>query len=183
MDEIWRRIESWLKQNAPEILTDLQPGASDADIQNVVQAVSYAMPDDFIESYRIHDGKRGGSAPLLDQWELLSLSAIVKEWQNLKKLSDDGLLEGMEGDSSVQIKSDWWNLGWIPFASNSSGDFLCIDLDPPQTGKKGQVISYWHSDSKRKLLAKDFRSWLAEFVEDLESGKYRFVDDWLTKIE
>lgn len=183
MEKIWKRIESWLKQNAPDHLSDLQPGATDPDIKKAEQALSCELPGDVKESYRTHDGMRGGMGPLVAGWSLLSLAMIVKEWKGLKKVSDAGTFEGMNGSPDAKIKADWWNPRWIPVASNSSGDFLCVDLDPQRGGKSGQVISFLHADPARKLVAKDFKSWLTEFAADLEAGKYKVEDEWLTKIK
>jgi cell wall assembly regulator SMI1 len=36
MQEIWLRIETWLEANAPQIIEVLQPGASDAQIGELV---------------------------------------------------------------------------------------------------------------------------------------------------
>jgi cell wall assembly regulator SMI1 len=171
MDKIWKRIEAWLKQNAPDTLAYLQPGASDADIKKAARSLSCELPDDVTESYHIHDGMRGAAGSLIGEWSLMPLAIVVREWKTLKKLSDGGTFEGMEGDADVQVKSDWWNPRWIPVASNGSGDFVCVDLDPPRTGKSGQVISFFHAEPRRELLAKSFKSWLAGFADDLKAGK------------
>lgn len=181
MEKIWKRIDAWLKQNAPETFADLQPGASDADIKKAERALSCELPEVVTQSYRIHNGMRGGDGPLIDGWSLLSLAVLVRGWKTLKKLSDDGTFESMEGDAAPQIKSDWWNPRWIPVASNSSGDFVCVDLDPKRGGKRGQVISFWHAGPRRELLATGFKAWLEQFADDLEAGKYKVEDGWLTK--
>ena len=181
MEKIWKRIEAWLEENAPETLADLRPGASDADVKKAEKALSVRLPEDVAASYAVHDGARGGSAPLLGDYTLLSLEAAVKEWKTLKKLARDGVFEFMHGKPAPRVKPDWWNPRWIPVASNSSGDFFCVDLDPARPGKPGQVITFYHSDAARDLVAKDFKSWLSDFAKDLEAGKYKVKDGWLTK--
>jgi cell wall assembly regulator SMI1 len=181
MEEIWERIEAWLTGNAPDTLADLRPGASDADIKKAEQALSVGLPADLVESYKVHDGQRGGSGPLFGDYALLSLEHAVKEWETLKKLADGGGFRSVRGRPAPQVKSDWWNPRWIPVASNSSGDFLCADLDPMPPGKSGQIVSFLHADAARALVAEDFESWLSGYVEDLESGKYKVEDGWLSK--
>ncbi len=183
MKKIWKRIEAWLEQNAPEILSTLQPGASAADIKQAERALSCKFPKALAESYRIHDGKRSGGA-LFDEYELLSLDYMVSEWKVLKELLDDGTFDdtgSMKNVVASQIKFAWWNPLWIPIASNSSGDFWCVDLDPSPSGKIGQIISFVHTDPARELIAKDFETWLAAFADDLEDGKYKVADKRLTK--
>jgi cell wall assembly regulator SMI1 len=186
MEKIWKRIEAWLEENVPDMLADLQPGASAADIKKAERALSCELPADVAASYRIHDGKRGAVGALFGEWELLQLKYVVDNWKTLKEVADAGTFEQAEGASlpsavAPQIKHVWWNPLWIPFASNDSGDFLCLDLDPARGGKSGQLISYLHTEAKRELLAKDFKSWLSGFAKDLESGKYKAEGDSLTK--
>jgi len=56
MGRIWERIEAWLKINAPEILNRLEPGASQAEIENTAAILGVEFPEDFKASYRIHNG-------------------------------------------------------------------------------------------------------------------------------
>lgn len=182
MEKIWKRIEAWLEENAPDVFAALQPGASAADIKKTERALSCKLPDDMVESYRIHDGLRGSGA-LFDQWGLLRLADIVKSWKVLKEVADEGTFDNSEDMGAAiapQIKRVWWNPLWIPVASNSAGDYLCADLDPTRGGKSGQIISYLHTDAARELVAKDFKSWLSGFAKDLEAGKYELDGDYLT---
>lgn len=181
MEKIWKKIEAWLGENAPDTLADLRPGASEADFKKAERALSVRLPEDLVASYSVHDGARGGSAPLFGEYTLLSLDAAVKEWKTLKKLARAGVYQFMQGKPAPRVKSDWWNPRWIPVASNSSGDFLCADLDPARPGKPGQIISFLHADAARELVAKDFKSWLSGFAKDLEAGKYRVKGGYLTK--
>lgn len=181
MEKIWKKIEAWLEENAPDTLADLRPGASESDVKKAEKAFSARLPEDMLASYAVHDGARGGSAPLFGDYTLLSLEAAVKEWKTLKKLSSAGVFEFMSGKPAPRVKPDWWNPRWIPVASNSSGDFLCADLDPARSGKSGQIISFLHADAARELVAKDFKSWLTGFAKDLEAGKYKVKGGYLTK--
>lgn len=181
MEKIWKKIEAWLEANAPETLADLRPGASEADVKKAEKAFSARLPEDVVASYAVHDGARGGSAPLFGDYTLLSLEAAVKEWKTLKKLAGSGVFEFMSGKPAPRVKPDWWNPRWIPVASNSSGDFLCVDLDPARPGKPGQIVSFLHADAARELVAKDFKSWLGGFAKDLEAGQYKVDKGYLTK--
>ncbi|GJH13034.1 SMI1/KNR4 family protein [Caballeronia novacaledonica] len=181
MDEIWKRIETWLKQNAPEIRGDLSPGASDSAFVEASKAFGIDLPQEMVDSYRIHDGSRGGAGPLFGDWRLLSLAAAGRAWNTIVPVTDDEALDDVEDVAAPQIKGEWWNPRWLPFASNSSGDFLCVDLDPAESGTPGQIISYYHAEPRRELLATGFNQWLSNFAADLESGKYRVEDGWLTR--
>jgi cell wall assembly regulator SMI1 len=181
MQEIWQRIENWLQQNSPEIMADLLPGASDDQISQLEQTTQSQLTEDVEVSYRIHNGTRGGGPPLMGNWRLLKLEQIAREWTLQEQLSADGVFEDDECEHKDPIQPVWWNAQWIPIGSNSSGDFICLDLNPAPGGNVGQVISYWHTDPDRKVLANSFRDWLTKFADDLESGQYRVEEGWLLR--
>ena len=56
-------------------------------------------------------------------------------------------------------------------------DFLVIDLDGTFTGKKGQVLDFWHDEPRRTIVHASFDAWLRTFVEALEAGLYRIEPD------
>jgi len=58
---------------------------------------------------------------------------------------------------------------------------ICLDFDPAPGGAVGQMIVFWHVHSERKVLAPNFRTWLADFATDLEQGKYVVDSDRLQK--
>ena len=53
-----------------------------------------------------------------------------------------------------------------------------VDLDPYPGGSVGQVISVWHDQPLRTVLAPSFCHWLDGFANGLESGLYMFSDDY-----
>jgi cell wall assembly regulator SMI1 len=61
----------------------------------------------------------------------------------------------------------WWDEGWVPFADNFRGDYICLDLHPTKHGKRGQAIHFNHESGRRLLLAKSFGAWLAEVAQNL----------------
>jgi len=71
-----------------------------------------------------------------------------------------------------------WNPKWIPIACNSSGDNYCLDLDPDIHGNYGQIITLWHDEEDRELVAVNFRSWLEKIAQDLENGVYIYNEKY-----
>jgi cell wall assembly regulator SMI1 len=179
MQDVWQRIENWLELNSPEILADLLPGVSDDQIFELEQKLQIQFTEDFKASYRIHNGSRGGGPPLMGAWRLLKLDLIDREWSLQEELSAEDVFEDDECEHEDPIQPVWWNAQWIPISSNSSGDFICLDLNPEPGGSIGQIISYWHTDPVRKILAHSFREWLIKFADDLEANRYQVEGDWL----
>jgi cell wall assembly regulator SMI1 len=179
MEEIWTRIDAWLKVNAPKVFNTLQPGASDSQIQAAESILAIQFPEDVKASYRIHNGQQTiydyGLIP--EAQEFLSLERIQAEWAVWKELLNQGQLVG-KGEPDPGIKSDWWNLRWIPLTSDYCGNHYCLDLDPAERGNVGQIITMVHDDSYRELLAPSFRSWLENYAAKLESGEYVFSEKY-----
>ena len=57
MKTIGHRIDFWLAANAPEILNNLQPGATPEAIKAAEQFLEIEFPEDVKSSYRIHNGQ------------------------------------------------------------------------------------------------------------------------------
>ena len=62
--------------------------------------------------------------------------------------------------------------GWIPFASDSGGNCLGIDLDPGPTGTRGQVINFGRDEDEKFVLAPSMNEFLEWFADQLESGNF-----------
>lgn len=165
MNNQWERLESWLKTHNPALLADLNPPASDADIQELEQKLGVTLPADFVECLKVHNGQKGESDWLFSGSEFLSSRRIVDEWTIWKDLLAGGDFDGAEAEPGVGIQPAWWNLRWIPFTYNGAGDHLCLDLDPASGGQVGQVITLWHDDGARQKKADSFAQWFAEFVD------------------
>jgi cell wall assembly regulator SMI1 len=180
MEEIWKKIDSWLKVNAPKVFNTLQPGASESQIQAVENALSIQFPEDVRASYRIHNGQLGSDYGLIPEaQEFLSLERIQQEWQGWKRFLDEaGSLED-ESEPDPGIRADWWNVKWIPFTYEGTSDCYCFDLHPAEGGNIGQIIRMIHDEACRELLAPNFQSWLEEYAAKLESGEYVFSEKYL----
>ena len=101
----------------------------------------------------------------------------------MKDLLDDGAFNHAVSKPDAGIKPGWWRQKWIPIADNSSGDYICLDLDPSPEGVVGQVILFLHADPVRRRLAPDVEAWLRAFAEEVAAGKYAVEEGWLTKTD
>jgi cell wall assembly regulator SMI1 len=182
MQEIWTQIEAWLRGNAPSVLNLIQPGASDAQISELESLLSIQFPEDVKASYRIHNGQLAYTHGLINGREFLSLERIKDEWQAWKDLLDDGTFQTDDGqdrgsEAAPGIFNVWWSSGWIPLTYDGSGNHDCLDLNPAEGGTYGQIITMWHDDPERKIVAPSFRDWLMQHAEGLESGKLIFSEE------
>lgn len=164
MIQLWETLESWLRGNAPNLLSDLNPPATRAQIDALEQSVGVHLPADFVECLRVHNGQAGVEGGLFDGTMFLSTERMLSEWRVWKGLLDSGDFEGTEVLAEVGVQPVWWCSEWIPFTYNGMGDHLCLDLAPATHGRYGQIITLWHDDGTRKKKADSFAKWFAEFV-------------------
>ncbi|MDC7698316.1 SMI1/KNR4 family protein [Vogesella indigofera] len=165
MKQQWDRLQAYLKTNKPELLADLAPPATDAELYALEHGLGVTLPADFVECLKIHNGQKGESEWLFSGSEFLSSQRIMDEWTTWKELLDGGDFDGAEAEPGAGIQPVWWSQKWIPFTYNGAGDHLCLDLDPASGGRTGQVITLWHDDGARKKKAESFAQWFAEFVD------------------
>lgn len=181
MEEIWMQIDAWLMANAPALLTVLQPGASDAQIRDCEAFLSVQFPDDVKASYRIHNGQSSCEYGLIHGREFLSLERIKDEWRIWKELLDGGTFQTEDGhyqgsEPAPGIRNLWWSSKWIPLTHDGGGNHDCLDLDPAEGGTVGQIITMWHDDAERALVAPSFREWLKQYYEGIEAGLLVFSE-------
>src|SRR5262249_49298569 len=79
----WAVIHKWLDRHAPLVREKLNPPTDEAALARLATAVGRELPEDFLASYRIHDGADRVSGPIIGV-PLLSAAAIVREWKDLR---------------------------------------------------------------------------------------------------
>lgn len=179
MQEIWNRIENWLRDNAPEVLEDLSEGAEDLEIISAEEYLDVKFPEDLKKSLKIHNGQKSNEGKfLLNGWKLLSVENIMEEWDKLKDFIESGDFDGIVSTNQGNIKKNWWNKKWLPLTHSGDGDYNCLDLDPPSAYGYGQIITFWRDMQERDLVSKSYRNWLETFANDLEDGKYVYMTEY-----
>lgn len=180
MQAAWQKIKNWIEANHPVMLTTLNDGASSLDFQRLEALTEKELPEDFKGFYRVHNGQnRTTYLNLFDGDLLLEIDCIIDDWQTWKIVLPEinancrAMFDQPAASSPDKgIKSDWWNLAWVPITTNGSGDSYCLDLDPSAEGTYGQIIRMWHDNPQRELIAPSFREWIYSFISDLEKGVY-----------
>jgi cell wall assembly regulator SMI1 len=152
VDAAWKRIEVWLAAHAPASRRSLRAPAARKRIDAAQRRMSVAFPADLVASLRRHDGVTTGesafSLPFF--YDPAPVAEIVSTWQSLCSVVSD--VFGEDG-------SDWWDKGFVPFASSLDGGNLLVDVRP---GHHGRVGEFFNEDGV------SFERWPASLTELLE---------------
>lgn len=160
---LWQRIiekGSNDKREFKESL-NLQAGASDKDLQLVEEKIGVKLPEEVKSLYRVYNGQVWDLEvnPFVRNLTLSSTSEIINNWCFLQEEFDPD--DGLELDSTKELKPFLWNSKWVPIAENGGGDYLCIDTDPSEAGVAGQVVYFWHDWGNRAVAGRN----IFEFIE------------------
>lgn len=172
IEQCWARMERHLEKSGADISAVLYPGATEGQIDWAESMLEIKLPDDFLEFYKIHNGQRRDAPGIIDGEELMSLERIVEKWFIWKNLVLNGTFEDSLASPDEGVQEDWFNLSWIPFTYDGSGNHLCLDLAPAPRGYRGQVIRIWHDDAGRFREASSFVTWVTNFVHDMDGGLF-----------
>ena len=182
VSKAWATIHAWMDRHAPSVRAKLNPPADEAALARLQATLGVQLPEDFLASYRIHDGAHRVSGPILGV-PFLSAAGIAKEWKELKpKRGDD--CPAPEEPVSAQpgaIREVGWSAGWVPFAGPDEENYLALDFDPGPNGTAGQVINFGADQliygSKRYVLAASFRDFMTFLTGQFAGGGVEVVDD------
>jgi molybdopterin molybdotransferase len=168
-------LESWFSEHAPKAKEVLLPGASTDDIASLENTVGAPVPTELRTVFDAHDGQQPRSfVSTIEGCMLLSCKRAGKAWSTLAELLDAGDLDQAAESRDGKVKAVWWSKKWIPFAE-SSGDLLCVDLDPPSNGRVGQVVRFYHDEGWREQLAPSVDALLANYLQKLRHGRYKLT--------
>lgn len=141
------------------------------------------LPDDLRALYGRADGDHG--VGLLDGFRWLELKGLValsdkdrpeNRWW-ARRDWDRVLLREVRYDThpAGAVRRAQHLPGWIPFAHDTGGDFLAVDMDPGPNGHPGQVIGIGlHDDEAPVYVADSVTSLLRRHVEALENFSYQY---------
>ena len=173
--EMWDTIETQLKQNAPSVLTTLNPPASDSEIAAVAATLGHPLPDDLAESLGIHNGQNDSTRLqlLTECGVLLSTARMMEVWRMITEIDDD-LKCTVPNRSGVE----WWNRDYLPL-TDFEGDHVCVNLAP---GKFGEVLWHVHDSGIQHDVFPSYSDWLRDVATVFLTKRYAIdgglIDFW-----
>ncbi|MER6507898.1 SMI1/KNR4 family protein [Nonomuraea sp. NPDC001636] len=159
----WRRIETWLKANAPKSYRTLGGPGRARTIAVAEAQTGLSFPDDLRASLLRHNGSAGTEAT----WPfgfLGNVNATIRqirdEWRTLCKIDAT--------DDSDDPRTEWWDGRMIPVGSDGTGNNLVIDSvrrDVGETDHEGDM-----SFTPGGIRIRSYHALLKATADALETG-------------
>jgi len=166
------KLQAWMDENAPGVT--FRPPANPAALDHFSARSGLTLPVDLRQLLLLADGETRKSAGSIGNWRLMPIAEIQAAWGWLTQLAAKGAFSDLSPDPSPYIHSAWWYSGWIPFVSNDDGNYYCIDTQPPDPERCGQVLLFLQDRPMRPLVAESLSAWLERITRDLLAEVYRF---------
>lgn len=172
--ESFTKIQSWMLENAPDVA--FRPPANPAAIESFSKKSGLTLPDDLRQTLLITDGEARKSAGAIGNWRLMPIAEIQGAWGFLSQLAAKGAFDELNPQPSPYLRPVWWHPAWIPFVSSDKGCYYCIDTDPPETERSGQILLFFQNQPPRPLVGASLAAWFDRIARDLAAGVYTYDD-------
>lgn len=182
--QVWKRIQAWYETHHPpfaEHLANARP-ATKARVDALEKKLGMRFPLDFRAFLlRFGGGSKPGHHPMsIAEYDVLSLDQILNRWQGLKELVEEGVFKTAQphelSSEQKEVRWTWWHPGWVPFTSDSGGNFHCVDLDPGPEGKRGQVIAWEVHGGPLRPRTDSLEDFFELYLKNLEKGLVELQD-------
>ena len=181
--QLWQDVHDWAEANQPQRLLRLNPAASDEDLA-ALAALELPLPQDFLQSVRIHDGEDAdvpgrlfpGGASLLPAQEIIATreQAISIEDEFPDGPDEDDEAQPRVGIGAVKPWADTTRR--LPFMRQDEFLWL-LDFDPAEGGTVGQVIRCDAAGRSDWMVCADsFTAFLSDYLDALRAGEVEAED-------
>ena len=182
LGEYLRRLEEVL---GPDSRPNLPPPLPESSRRQLVADLDVVLPRDLRALYAVVDGDGGRGLLHGYGWfgmEMLAELCLTEErwWvtRGWRHHEFRPFVNEFGPPLTIRRLSD--HPAWIPFATNTTGDYLAVDMAPGPRGRPGQVILIGrHHDEGPTYVADSVTTLLRTQVEALASGSFEHVDDGL----
>lgn len=200
MDPIGPALAAWLAFHASlgvDMPALLLPGATEAEIVAVEQAIGHDLPADLRALYERVDGQLdpwdsdafdpssyGGEriANLFGHFRFLPLDEALAEYRSQLEMHatypEDTAYEPWGYRPEDPIDPVDWQPTWFTFAGADAGNGYAVDLAPPRGGTIGQIVQVG-TDFERRVVASslsDLMSRAAAGLDPNQPGRMEWSD-------
>ncbi|ULG73540.1 SMI1/KNR4 family protein [Macrococcus brunensis] len=173
-------LEHVLNQSHVPFKDHVNPGATDEELQELEEVFGEPLDPDFKTLYQAHNGESFDSPGLFFGLEWLSLDEVMNEVEFNQDEEEEFDEFPYEIEPAGAIKPIYYHAKWLPFAADGFGNFLAVDMDPGENGKKGQIISYGSDEETFYVVADSLNNLLSFIAKTIEEGNYEYAEDRFT---
>ena len=166
------KLQAWITENAPDVT--FRPPANPATIEDFTAKSSLNLPEDLRKILLMADGETRKSAGGIGNWRLMPIAEIQVAWGWLTQMAAKGAFTKLIPQASPYLQVAWWHPGWVPFVTSDAGDYFCIDTQPPEHDRYGQILLFFQYRPERPLVAANLEAWLDRITRDLSTGIYTY---------
>ncbi len=167
------KIMTWMAGKVSDV--QFNPPARPNAVRNLAEKSGLNLPEGLTTYLGLADGEKRKSAGAIGNWRMMPVHEIQGQWGLMASLAAKcAFHDSQPVKSSPYIKTYWWNPLWIPIVASDNGHYFCLDTDPPQPDRFGQVMLYLADDPRRYLVAGSLGDWFERIAQDLEAGLYTY---------
>jgi cell wall assembly regulator SMI1 len=109
---IWHRLDAWFQDYAPEVSSSWNQGATEAQLVQLEEWLGHRLPEDFRESYSLHDGQGDVHVGLVFGMSLNPLSWSMKRMKEFESFGKDdpGWLTDVRSKPAEKDYPELWGL-------------------------------------------------------------------------
>jgi cell wall assembly regulator SMI1 len=172
VSESWKRIHDWLSANAPKIVENLNPPATEIELHDAEEALGIRIPSKWHDLYRGHNGMNSDAnlGSVFHGMQFLTLEETISDHkQNAAPV--DSRLPVVATDAEI-LTEDIHNPNWIAFAHDVGRTLIRVDMVPESPETIGQVIFTDHEYDTVILLSNGIAEFMSNFASNLEADRY-----------
>jgi cell wall assembly regulator SMI1 len=158
-------LEAWFHVHAPEVVSSLNRGLTEAQLESREKQLGQRLPEDLRESYKLHDGQ--------DEEARLGLVfgiRLIPLYWGMQEREGFAAVESARVVPEGTIQPFQSHPSWIPVTRDSGGNYLGVDLAPGPKGQVGQVIVFGLREPTNYVVAPSWKAFLEHLLHMLESG-------------
>lgn len=176
-DNVKELIET-ISSKVKDVEGFLNKGATSNEINSLQKTSGFDLPLSLKRLLKHANGEGNNKLAILGFF-LSSTERMMNDINTFKK-NNSRFPESIYQDNMV--KPDLYNHKRIPFATDESGQYLCIDYDPDIKGQYGQIIYLPCAEPEPiSVIAKNFDEFLEFVIDSLKKNQLSLYDernDW-----
>lgn len=180
VNDALNHISHWLARHAPRILNEsLNRSASEAELAALEAAIGQHLPADYKDLYLRHDGLNEEAENFGNFFYGMSFLPLVEVAASWQRRADVRVPVPVRHAHSSLKADNMQRPQWLCLGFDGSHVWLCVDLDPVDEHRYGQVILVDEEAETAFPVADSVVGLLTDFAHDLKQGRYALDPDAL----